>query len=61
MINLDALKKDTFIEALGCSKGSASATSTKMVIQEVPLFFKEEPSLDKRDAKKIGTNYLRKA
>ncbi|MBE4583085.1 hypothetical protein BOO29_11125 [Vibrio navarrensis] len=48
-----------FIEALGCSKGSASATSTKMVIQEVPLFFKEEPSLDKRDAKKIKNDILR--
>lgn len=47
-----------FIEALGCSKGTASATSTKLVIQEVPMFFKDEPELDRHNAKKVKNDLL---
>ena len=47
-----------FIEALGCSKGTASATSTKLIIQEVPNFFREEPELDKKHAIKVKDEVL---
>ncbi len=47
-----------FIEALGCSKGTASATSTKLIIQEVPSFFREDPELDKNNAKKVKADLM---
>jgi nucleoid-associated protein len=47
-----------FIQALGCSKGTASATSTKLVILEVPQFFRDEPTLDRNDARKIKAELL---
>lgn len=47
-----------FIAALGCTKGTASATATKSILQEVPAFFRDEPQLDKKDALKVKNELI---
>ena len=48
-----------FIDSLGCEKGNSSTISTRLVLQHVPKFFREQPTLKNEDGRKVKSDLLR--